>query len=159
MRDRDALLELLGRAMEQLSDHALVPGEGMDGTYAPGKWTARQIYFHTVDAGTMMWWRFCKATAEPGSRVELMDQDAWTARLIDPERPQAAGSSMLSGALEFVRHAVATMPDGQLDGTVIHPERGAISAWQIAEGLARHTLHHLEQIACIRAGRPWPPKP
>lgn len=157
MRDRDALLQLFDRAVELLTDDVAVTGEAWDRSYAPGKWTARQIFFHTADAGTMMWWRFCKATAEPGTHVELMDQDAWVARLVNADRPTDSAFALLLGALDFVRFGVETMPDAQLDGTVIHPERGAITAWQIAEGFARHTIHHLEQVACIRDGIAWPP--
>src|SRR3954463_6583528 len=51
-----------------------------DRTYAPGKWTARQILTHLAQTEIALGYRARMALTTPGYAAQPFDQDAWMAR-------------------------------------------------------------------------------
>src|SRR6185295_14690558 len=52
----------------------------LDRSYAPGKWTARQILAHLADAEVGVGFRLRQALAEENHKAQPFDQDRWATR-------------------------------------------------------------------------------
>ena len=120
-------------------------------TYAPGKWTARQILIHLAQTELALGTRARMALTTPNYAAQSFNQDEWMA-------VESRGSGGLSGveALEaFV--ALVTMNRAFFEGLssadratpLSHPEYGALSVDWILHQLAGHQIHHLAQIEQI----------
>lgn len=125
-------------------------------SYAPGKWSVRQILTHIADVELVLWWRFSRAAAEPGSAVEVFDQDLWVEALCVPGRSIEASRAGFIGARALMIDMVRTLPDDVLMRSCVHPERGLVAAHEWVGYTVRHSAHHCEQVEAICENRPWP---
>ena len=155
--NRDELAEGLEANLAEMIDLFGTDEKWLDSTYAPGKWPVRDILTHVADTELAYVWRFCRAAAEPGSGVEVFDQDAWVRELGGPRRSMAMACALFAAARGVLLEHVRGMSEGQLARTCLHPERGEVSALRWAEISLNHARHHGEQVRAIREGRPWTP--
>lgn len=133
------------------------PQSEWDKTYAPGKWTIRQMLVHMADVELVHLWRLSRAWAEPGSPVYAFDQDGWVGALRYGERPLDVCRDMFLGIRNQIVWYVETQPDASFDNTVHHSEAGIVPVTRILNYLVYHTEHHLEQIRFAREGKLWTP--
>src|SRR5947207_1816314 len=70
-------------------------------TYAPGKWTARQILTHLAETEIALGYRIRMALATPGYVAQPMDQDAWIAK--EPGTSGSDAAAARFGLLEVAR--------------------------------------------------------
>jgi uncharacterized damage-inducible protein DinB len=116
-------------------------------SYAPGKWSARQILIHLAQSELALGNRARMALSTPNYVAQAFNQDEWIAR-----------DSALSGkeALDaFV--AMATMNRAMFEKLsaadratpLQHPEYGALTVDWILEQMAGHQIHHLKQLEQI----------
>jgi len=124
-------------------------------SYGPGKWNGVELLAHLADADHVYYYRFLKVIAEEGAPIVPFDQDRWTKELRASERPPAVSIATIAAARRGFLHYLATLPTEVLERKTFHPERGAMSAFDLADLLGVHGLHHLEQLEAIRDGRPW----
>jgi len=126
-------------------------------TYAPGKWTARQILIHLAQSELALGNRARMALTTPNYAAQSFNQDDWMA--VESRRSRESGG--LSGAEAVDAFlALVTMNRAFFDGlspaeratTLSHPEYGALTVDWILEQLAGHQLHHLAQIEQIAQG-------
>jgi hypothetical protein len=129
-----------------------------DKSYAPGKWTIRQMLVHMADVEMVHLWRLSRAWAEPGSPVYAFDHDRWVTELRYDERPIQICRDMFLGIRNQIIYYVETQPDSAFDNTVNHSEAGVIPVTRILNYLVYHTEHHLEQIRFAREGKVWTPE-
>ena len=61
-----------------------------DRTYAPGKWTARQILIHLAQSEIALGYRARMALTTPGYTSQSFDQDTWMARESATSGPRRA---------------------------------------------------------------------
>ena len=117
-------------------------------SYAPGKWSARQILIHLAQSELALGTRARMALSTPNYVAQAFNQDEWLAR-----------DSKLSGrdALDaFV--AIAAMNRAMFEGLsaaerqigLQHPEYGALTVDWILYQLAGHQIHHLQQLEQIK---------
>lgn len=157
--NRDELAAGLEANLAEMIDLFGTDERWLDSSYAPGKWPVRDILTHVADTELAYVWRFCRAAAEPGSAVEVFDQDAWVRELGGSRRSMAAACALFAATRGTLIEHVRAMPDGQLARACNHPERGAVPALRWAEISLNHARHHGGQVRAIREGRPWtPPK-
>jgi hypothetical protein len=142
-------------AMEATSRRieALVRGwtpEMFERSYAPGKWSARQLLTHLVHAEMIFGERIRFALTKPDYVVVPFDQDQWmkVENTIDGPSGLAAYLALRRMNLAFFR----SLTPEQRDRQFTHPERGTISVEWILVALAGHDRHHLPQFATIAAG-------
>ena len=123
-------------------------------TYAPGKWTARQIMIHLAQTELALGNRARMALATPNYAAQAFNQDDWMAI----ESRGSGGSGGLSGAEAVDAFlALVTMNRAFFDGlspaeratTLSHPEYGALTVDWILHQLAGHQIHHLAQVEQI----------
>jgi len=116
-------------------------------SYAPGKWSARQILVHLAQTELALGTRARMALSTPNYAAQAFNQDQWLAR-----------DSGLSGkeALDaFV--AIATMNRAMFEKlsaadraiALQHPEYGALTVEWILEQMAGHQIHHAKQLEQI----------
>jgi len=124
---------------------------GLKRTYAPGKWTIRQIVAHLRDCELVYGFRWRRIVADPDARLEAFDQDRW-----------ATGTSY---ARQDARRAVETLKllratnlellklagKAALARSGTHAEYGRITAGQLARHILAHDENHLAQIEQARA--------
>lgn len=125
--------------------------DGLNRSYAPGKWTARQILSHLAQVEMMFGTRFRQAVTIDDYVAQPFDQDQWMAREPLPESAEAieAFCSMRQWNLAFFR---SLSPEDQAR-TFQHPERGTLSVDWMLEVLAGHDLNHLVHLDRIASGR------
>jgi len=119
-----------------------------DRTYAPGKWSARQILVHLAQAELVFSNRVRFALAEPGYVVQPFEQDPWMALETQPSGRQA-----LDAYLALRRFSLplwrALTPE-QRSHRFMHPEHGELDVNWLFTLIAGHELNHVPQLEAIR---------
>ena len=116
-------------------------------SYAPGKWTARQVIVHLAQTELALTTRVRFAASQEGYHAQPFDQDEWM-RLDET----ADGAAALDAYVALRRLNIAMfrhMSPAQLTRTFQHPEYGELTPEWVAAQLAGHDLHHLEQLKRI----------
>ena len=128
--------------------------EQFERSYAPGKWSARQILTHLAQSEIALGYRVRMALTSPGYAAQSFNQDAWMAI----EAGGASGSGGLSGAAAVdallgtaaMNTALfASLSEADRAVTLSHPEYGSLSVDWIIQQMAGHQIHHLKQLEKI----------
>ena len=119
-------------------------------TYAPGKWTARQILIHLAQSEIALGNRARMALTVPNYAAQAFDQDRWI------EREQALGGrdalEALMALITMNRTLFETVSPADRAIGLTHPEYGALTVDWIIHMLAGHQIHHLAQLEQIGRG-------
>lgn len=121
--------------------------ETFDKSYAPGKWTARQILVHLAQTELALTTRARFALAQPGYTAQAFSQDDWM-----PIDDGADARTALAAytALRGLNLAMWTrLTKEQLDRAFSHPEYGDLTVGWIMAQMAGHDIHHLKQLQAI----------
>lgn len=116
-------------------------------SYAPGKWTAAQLFTHLAQTEAAFGLRVRMAVTTPGYVVQPFDQDAWLLREPVPNGPDAFRAYYAIRQFNLPLFRSLTPDERAL--ALHHPERGAIHVEWILEMLAGHELHHLRHFETI----------
>ena len=116
-------------------------------TYAPGKWTARQILIHLAQTELALGNRARMALATPNYAAQSFDQDDWLAK----EQRIAATEALdaLLALMTMNRAFFEGLSPADLGTALSHPEYGALTVDWILHQLAGHQIHHLQQLERI----------
>jgi hypothetical protein len=145
--DRDpiaAMRETLHR-VEALT--SLWPAERFEGSYAPGKWSGRQILTHLAQTELALGTRARMALAAPGYVAQPFDQDQWMARESRLSGFTAAAAFLAVGRMNI--DLFQSLSPADRDTPLSHPEYGALTVDWIIHQMAGHQIHHLRQIEAI----------
>lgn len=148
-QDPIAVLQLTPLRVEELRE-AFSPGE-LELSYAPGKWSVREILAHLADVELSHAFRFRQTLADSEPLLQPFDQDRWAARYgrADPALAVATFRAVRSWNLLLLASL-------DLDGWLkeaYHPQQGMLSLDLMVRALAGHDLNHLvqlEQVAGLR---------
>lgn len=142
----DGLLKALSVTMEETLSYFDLSEEDLAKTYAPGKWTIRQLLHHLADAETVLYERIRRGIAKPGQVVWGFDPDAWADRLDYASRElsvdQAIYLSVRRGVMTLATAYYETAGEQQY----VHNETGLRRVYQEFDKVAWHNEHHLGQI-------------
>lgn len=157
---RDRILGLLGPddPFEVLSETPRLAAElldrigesGFSRPFAPGKWTAREIFAHLADAEQALGFRVRQiVTGGPGHVIQALDQDLWARPYsrLDPAAAVRVLEALRPWNLAYYR----TLGPADLARTALHPERGEETAEIAIRMLAGHDRNHLAQLEKIAA--------
>jgi len=118
-------------------------------SYAPGKWSARQILVHLAQTELALGTRARHALTTPNYAAQSFDQDKWMARESGLDGPAALNAFLALAAMNLALFASLSPADRET--TLTHPEYGALSVDWIVHQMAGHQIHHLKQLEAIAA--------
>ena len=121
-------------------------GPDLDKSYAPGKWTVRQLLHHLADAETVLYDRIRRIISEPRQVIWAFDQDGWAANLDYTSLPLALNKAVFSSIRQMVVELTMRHYEKDGDKTFVHSETGVRSLRDEMEKIAWHNAHHLAQI-------------
>ena len=121
----------------------------LERSYAPGKWTARQILAHLADCELGIGFRLRQALAEDNHRAQPFDQDRWATRY--PGLDAALATRAFVGLRAWNIALIRSLGPQDLERPYVHGERGPESVGLIVKLLAGHDLNHLAQLEQIAA--------
>jgi hypothetical protein len=118
-------------------------------SYAPGKWSARQILTHLAQSELAFGTRARMALAAPNRDyvAQPFDQDAWMARESALVGRDALAALLGVGAMNLALYASLTA-DGRA-ATFSHPEYGSLTVDWLIHQSAGHLIHHVKQLETI----------
>ena len=120
-------------------------------TYAPGKWTARQILTHLAQTELALGTRARMALTIPNYTAQSFDQNRWIERDTRLSGQDALDALIAVGRMNAALFESLTADERQT--TLSHPEYGALTVDWIIHQMAGHQIHHLRQLEQIgRAG-------
>lgn len=113
-------------------------------TYAPGKWTARQILIHLAHAELALGTRARMGLTVPNYIAQAFDQDAWLAHESTMQGPDALAAFVAVATMNRIFFQSLSPADRQK--TMSHPEYGSISVDWVIHAIAGHQINHLLQL-------------
>lgn len=120
-----------------------------DRTYAPGKWSGRQILIHLAQTELALGNRARMALSTPHYVAQSFDQDQWITRDASLSGREALDAFLAIGAMN--RALFASLSAAERATTLSHPEYGALTVDWIIHQMAGHQIHHLKQLDDIAA--------
>lgn len=146
--DREPL-EALGDTPGRI--RALVDGwtdAQFERSYAPGKWSARQILIHLAQTELALTARARFALSEDGYAAQAFSQDAWMP--LDAGLGARAALNAYTAMREMNLGLWRALSSDQREREFSHPEYGTLNVWWIAAQMAGHDIHHYRQLAEVR---------
>ncbi len=113
-------------------------------TYAPGKWTARQILTHLAQTELALGARARMALTVPNYVAQPFEQDAWVAK--EPRTSGLEAVAAYFGLRQMNITLFSALSQAERDGSFTHPEYGPITVDWLIHQLAGHDFNHLVQL-------------
>ena len=145
--DRDPLAALadtparIRALVEQWDVHRL------ECSYAPGKWTARQILIHLAQSELALTTRVRFALVQSGYTAQPFSQDEWLAADAHADARTALEAYTALRALNLAMFRALSAE--QRNRAFAHPEYGELTVGWVMAQMAGHEIHHLRQLAQI----------
>jgi hypothetical protein len=140
-------LQASARRIEELA-RRLGPA-GLERSYAPGKWTGKQILAHLADAEIGVSFRARQVLAEDNHTIQPFDEGAWARRYATVDHEAALRSFLALRAWNVA--LFGGLGPQELAREAYHPERGPETLEIIVRMLAGHDLNHVAQLQTIAA--------
>jgi uncharacterized damage-inducible protein DinB len=141
-------LDALGDTAERIRQLvASWSDQAFDKSYAPGKWSARQILVHLAQTELALTTRARFALAQTGYTAQAFSQDDWMPidDGADARTALAAYTSLRGLNLAMWKR----LTNEQLDRAFSHPEYGELTVGWIMAQMAGHDIHHWKQLQAI----------
>ena len=116
-------------------------------SYAPGKWTARQVLIHLAQAELMIQPRVRLALTATDYVVQPFEQDDLVA--LEPSVDARTALATYRALRQFALPLFESLTPGQLAVTCRHPHMGALDVKWFLVMLAGHELRHLAQLEAM----------
>jgi hypothetical protein len=120
-------------------------------SYAPGKWSARQILTHLAQSEIAFGTRVRMALTVADYAAQSFDQDLWMARESDLNGPAAANAYLSTSRMNLA--FFEGLSEADLATPFSHPEYGSLTVSWILHQTAGHQIHHLKQLEEINQRR------
>jgi len=140
----DALSDTPGRIRKLVEGWS---AERCERTYAPGKWTARQIIVHLAQTELGLTARARLALTLNPYTAQPFSQDDWLP--IDEATDTTTALDAYTALRRFNVAMLKRLTPEQRARQFAHPEYGTLNVWWIANQLAGHDIHHLKHLEII----------
>lgn len=117
----------------------------LEKSYAPGKWTVRQLLQHLSDAETIFYDRIRRVIAEPRQVIWAFDQDAWAEHL-DYHRPLALSAATYEAVRDQIIYFAEHFYLSHGHKEFVHSQTGVRTLKDEFEKVVWHNDGHLQQI-------------
>jgi DinB superfamily len=118
-------------------------------SYAPGKWTARQVIVHLAQTELALTTRVRFAASQEGYVAQGFAQDDWLPLDDQADARTALGAYMALRKLNVLMFQNLTA--AQRTRPFRHPEYGELTPEWVAAQMAGHDIHHLKQLQTIKS--------
>jgi hypothetical protein len=116
-------------------------------SYAPGKWSARQVLTHLAQTELALGTRARMALSTPGYVAQSFDQDQWMTRESRLGGYTAAAAFLAVASMNVELFASLSPADREIP--LSHPEYGELTVDWIIHQMAGHQIHRLRQLESI----------
>jgi len=116
-------------------------------SYAPGKWTAAQLFAHLAHVELAFSLRVRMAVTSDAYVVQPFEQDDWLVR--EPAIPGLEAFRGYYAMRQFNLPLYRSLTPAERRRALTHPERGPMIVEWILESLAGHERHHLPHFEII----------
>jgi hypothetical protein len=116
-------------------------------SYAPGKWTARQLLIHLAQTELGLGTRARYALSQPGYTAQPFSQDDWLP--VDAGTDARTALDVYTTLRRLNVGMFRSLTAEQRNRPFTHPEYGALTVWWIAAQMAGHDIHHLKHFEQI----------
>jgi hypothetical protein len=113
-------------------------------SYAPGKWTARQVLIHLAQTELALGTRARFALSQDNYTAQAFSQDAWLS--IDGAIDARTALDVYTTLRRLNIAMFAGLAPSQRDRTFQHPEYGLLTPGWVLAQMAGHDIHHLRQF-------------
>lgn len=120
-------------------------------SYAPGKWSVRQILIHLAQTELALGTRARFALAQPGYTAQPFSQDDWMA--IDASVDARTALDVYTTLRRLNVAMFRGLTPEQRNRGFAHPEYGALTIGWVASQMAGHDIHHLKQLEMVTPDR------
>jgi uncharacterized damage-inducible protein DinB len=122
--------------------------DAFERSYAPGKWSARQILIHLAQTELALTARARYALTQPGYQAQGFSQDDWMPIDAGADARTALGAYTALRAMNLAMWKRLSTRD--LDRPFSHPEYGDLTVGWIMAQMAGHDIHHLKQLEQVK---------
>lgn len=141
-------MEVIARTPERLKElFNKLGSNGQAKTYAPGKWSAREILCHLADCEIAFGFRLRQTLAEPDHVIQPFDQELWAKRYAHLDGTAALSTFVALRSWNLAMLKGLSPDDFNIPAT--HPERGRMAFRTILETMGGHDLNHIGQLETI----------
>ena len=123
------------------------PRERFERSYAPGKWSARQILTHLAQTELALGTRARMALTTAAYVAQVFHQDTWIVRDSRISGPEAVEAFVALARMNSLLFEGLSAVDRETPFT--HPEYGSLTVDWIIHQMAGHQIHHLKQLERI----------
>jgi uncharacterized damage-inducible protein DinB len=123
--------------------------DAFEKSYAPGKWSARQILVHLAQTELALTTRARFALTQQGYAAQAFNQDDWMPIDDGADARTALAAYVSLRGLNLAMWKRLTKE--QVDRAFSHPEYGDLTVGWIMAQMAGHDIHHLKQLQAIPA--------
>jgi uncharacterized damage-inducible protein DinB len=113
-------------------------------SYAPGKWSIRQVLIHLAQTELALTTRVRFALSQPGYAAQAFAQDDWIP--LDGQSDARTALEAYTALRRFNLAMFRGLTPAQRGRTFTHPEYGTLTVDWVANQIAGHDIHHLKQI-------------
>jgi hypothetical protein len=153
----DAIIDNLVRAKNETVGFFTHHGEVLDRSYAPGKWSMRQLLLHLVDCEGVYLDRARRLIADATPQLLAFDENRWAQQLFYDRRSLAVARAQYVADRDALIELARLAPPEALARAGVHSEAGRVTMGEILDKGQRHNHHHLEQLRAIATGYSWAP--
>ena len=121
--------------------------EGLNRSYAPGKWTGRQVLVHLAQLEIVTANRIRMALTTTDYTTQNFDQDAWEA--LDAASSVDDVYAVYAAVRRMTLTMAARLPEQALARRLTHHMCGEVTVRWMLEQLAGHEQRHLTQLRAI----------
>jgi hypothetical protein len=118
-----------------------------DRTYAPGKWTMRQVLIHLAQTELALGARVRFALAQDDYTAQNFSQDAWLP--IDGDTDARTALDVYTTLRRMNAGMFRRLTPAQRERTFTHPEYGQLTVGWVTAQMAGHDIHHLKQFEML----------
>lgn len=140
------LLEGLKSTQTETLGYFDLPTEALARTYAPGKWTAKQLLHHLADAETVLYERIRRGIAKPGQVVWGFHQDDWCQEMDYAHEPLDLNREIYRAVRNNIIRLAEKYYGSHGANAYVHSETGLRTVKDEFDKVVWHNEHHLQQI-------------
>ncbi len=127
----------------------MVPESLWDVPTGPDRFSVREVAAHMADWEPIMRGRIEQAAANPGSVITAYDEGQMALNGKYAERNPIEQLELFRKERAITTALVKALSPTVMKNVVLHPERGEVSAEDLANFLVGHDMYHVDQVLTL----------